>query len=155
MSRTQRAGLIAVAAVIAVGAFFLLRPAPQEPAQRAAQTAEPEPTTTEQAEAGSTSTTTTTPEARPRPRPRYRRIRVRDGQPVGGPKTIRVRRGDMVRMAVAANAPDELHVHGYDLYEQVGPGNDGRLRFPARLEGVFEAELHNSEALVAQIEVRP
>jgi hypothetical protein len=83
------------------------------------------------------------------------RVRVRGGAPVGGVERIRVESGDTVRFTVSADSADEVHVHGYDIERQVGPGKTARFRFPARLEGLFEVELHGSGAEIAELEVRP
>jgi hypothetical protein len=80
---------------------------------------------------------------------------VRDGQPVGGVKKIEVKSGDRVRFVVRADAPEEVHVHGYDIAEDVGPGQPARFDFVADLEGVFEAELENSSVQIIQLVVEP
>ena len=65
----------------------------------------------------------TEPEATPRPsrrraEPEVTRIAITGGVVEGGPKTIEVSRGDTVRIVVQADAPDEIHLHGYDIDPQ-------------------------------------
>ena len=79
---------------------------------------------------------------------------------VGGAKTIEVSKGDTVRIVVSADAPDELHVHGYDITRSAGPEQPARFRFKANAEGAFEIESHTAEdasldPLVARLVVAP
>ena len=159
MKPAQRILLLCIAGVVALGAFLVLRP-DDESAERAAAppttttatSTAPETTTTTEAE------TTTIPRAEARPRrrrPAPVRIRVRDGAPVGGVERVRAESGEIVRIAVSSDAPEELHLHGYDITRQVAPGEPATIRFRADLEGIFELELHGNGALVAQVEVRP
>jgi hypothetical protein len=73
------------------------------------------------------------------------RIRIAGGEVVGGPKTITVTKGDRVRIVVSADAPDDIHLHGYDIEKEVGPGEPARFDFKASLEGQFEMESHVAE----------
>jgi plastocyanin len=82
-------------------------------------------------------------------------IEVRGGEPVGGVRTIRVNSGDTVRFVVRADAPEEVHVHGYDISKDVGPGEDATFEFTANLEGIFEAELENSSVQIVKLVVEP
>jgi len=69
--------------------------------------------------------------------------------------TIIVQSGDTVRFVVEADAPEEVHVHGFDLAEEVGPGKPARFSFEAAFEGVFEVELENGGVEIARIEIEP
>ena len=82
-------------------------------------------------------------------------IEVRGGEPVGGVQTITVKSGDTVRFVVKADAPEEVHVHGYDIAKDVGPGEDANFEFTANLEGIFEAELENSSVQIIKLVVEP
>jgi len=97
---------------------------------------------------------TATAESAPPP-PETARIRVRGGAPVGGVQEVAVRSGDRVRLTISADAPDEVHLHGYDIERPVAPGQPARLRFTADAEGVFELELHGTHTQIATLEVRP
>jgi FtsP/CotA-like multicopper oxidase with cupredoxin domain len=127
MSRNQRMGLVALAVLVAVAAFLIARPEDDqtEPARRA-----------------------TTQESAPEPapeRPRVARIAIRGGVPQGGVRSIRVKTGEAVRIVVTSDAPDEIHLHGYDITRNAGPGKPARFAFNAKLEGVFEIESHEAE----------
>jgi FtsP/CotA-like multicopper oxidase with cupredoxin domain len=78
----------------------------------------------------------------------------------GGAKNIDVAKGDTVRIVVTADAPDEIHLHGYDITRNAAPGQPARFRFKANAEGSFEIESHVAEdagldALVARLVVSP
>ncbi len=106
------------------------------------------------------SPTATTP-ASPEPaRPDVQRIALRDFKPVGGVKEIKAAKGDTVRIAVAVDHADEIHLHGYDLTREAAPGKPARFKFRADFEGIFELESHEAEhagndALVAKLVVEP
>ena len=161
--------LVVAALAVAVIAFVIASPGSDDgDGEQAAQT------TTTQAETGGeteteveveTETETETEaetetEPQPPPEPPVTRVRIKGGQVVGGPKTVEVARGDAVRLVVAADAPDEIHVHGYDITKNAGPGAPARFVFRADLEGVFEVESHVAEdagrnPLVARLVVNP
>ena len=60
-----------------------------------------------------------------------------------------------VRFKVRSDAADEVHVHGYDVEEEVPAGGVASFSFPADIEGLFEVELHHSEAQIAELRVEP
>jgi hypothetical protein len=64
---------------------------------------------------------------------------------VGGPVEIRAKKGDTVVIVVSADAPDDIHLHGYDIEKKVAPGQPARFQFNANLEGEFELESHVAE----------
>jgi hypothetical protein len=80
---------------------------------------------------------------------------VRNGRPVGGVRKIQVRRGQRVRFAVTSDAGAEVHVHGYEIKRKVRPGGSTSFGFPARIEGVFEIELHPQHVQIGQLRVTP
>ena len=156
MSRNYRIALVVVAVLVAVLAFVVASPGgDDDDSEQAAQTT----TTT----GGSGDETTPTEEevipAVP-PDPAPTRIRIVGGEVVGGPKTITVEKGDRVRIVVAADAPDDIHLHGYDIEKEAGPGEPARFDFKASLEGQFEMESHvaedaGREPTVASVVVEP
>jgi len=144
MSRQQRFGLLALAVVVAVAAFVIARPGDDEdePADTSAATV---PAQTE----------TTAPAATQPAEPAATRIRVEGGQPAGGVEKITVKTGDTVRLTVTSDAPQEIHVHGYDIIDNAGPGSPARFRFDADIEGVFEVELEGPHTQIAELRVEP
>ena len=146
MSRSMRIALVALAAVVAAVAFVVAKPGDDDSKdETTAQTVE---------------RTSTQREPEPKPRPKVTRIELRQGSVVGGPKTIRATTGETVRIVVASDAADELHLHGYDLTRNAAPGKPARFVFRTKAEGLFEMESHTAEdagrePLVAKLEVRP
>lgn len=114
------------------------------------------PTTTDATAAETTATGTTTTETEPpAPAPVTIRVTVRDGRPVGGIARPTVGQGDHVVLLVRSNAPDRVHIHGYDLFADVGPGLPGRVAFRARIPGRFEIELEDRHIPIAELTVTP
>ncbi|MGH2713265.1 MAG: hypothetical protein ACRDM7_05155 [Thermoleophilaceae bacterium] len=149
MSTNQRIALVVAALAVAVLAFVIAQPGDdEEGGERAATTpAQTEPTEAEEPPP-------------PSPEPEVARIRIRGGSVVGGAQDIEVERGDTVRIVVASDAADEIHLHGYDITRNVAPGQPARFRFKANAEGAFEIESHVAEdagrdPLVARLVVAP
>jgi hypothetical protein len=145
MSRNQRIGLVVVALVVAVVAFALARPGDDDDDGGSEQAAQTTPAQTETGTANGTAETQTETEPPPPPKPEISRIRVRGGAAVGGVKRVQATKGDTVRIVVSSDAPDEIHLHGYDIYENAGPGQPVRFVFRADIEGIFEIESHVAE----------
>ncbi|MET0305620.1 MAG: hypothetical protein ABW196_05255 [Solirubrobacterales bacterium] len=82
-------------------------------------------------------------------------IVVRSGEPVGGVQELEYSAGDQIRFRVSSNQADEVHVHGYDVEEEIPAGGAATLSFPADIEGIFEVELHGSETQIAELRVNP
>jgi len=155
MSRNQRIGLIAAAVVVAVIAFVIASPGADDDADTASQTSattSSDPT----AETG----TATDAEASAPPKPKATRIDIRGAEVPGGPVEIHAKNGDTVVIIVSADAPDDIHLHGYDIEKPVEPGKPATFRFKANLEGEFEIESHVAEdagrdALLGTLIVEP
>lgn len=147
MSRGQRVGLIALAVAAAAVAFVVARPDDDDDR---AGTPAADRTTTERP--STVDAPTATSEARPE-----RRIRLRDHRPAGGgTRRIEVSKGDFVRLAVESDAPDEIHLHGYDITREARPGEPARFSFRAEIEGIFELESHEAgERVIARLVVEP
>ena len=158
MSRNQRIGLLVAAAVVAAVAVAVAVASggdDEDGAQAArTQTVVQEQTDTSRDEATVTETTSAPAE------PAVNRVEIRDGQVVGGPGDIRVTKGDQVTIVVSANAPDDVHLHGYDIEKSVAPGKPATFKFTADIEGIFEMESHQAEdegrdPLLAELTVEP
>ncbi|MEX2448934.1 MAG: hypothetical protein WD404_09370 [Solirubrobacterales bacterium] len=95
-------------------------------------------------------------ETAPRPtRPPLPTIAVRGGEPVGGVERLEFSAGERVRFVVESDLAEEVHIHGYDITEDVPAGGSARFDFPASLEGVYEVEMHGSGAEIAELRVSP
>ena len=80
------------------------------------------------------------------------------GNPVGGEKTLTYNKGDQVQFRVNLAKPEEaVHVHGYEI-EKSAEQSPVSFSFPARLDGVFEIEVHrldHTEGPIAELHVNP
>ena len=135
MSPKGRIGLLIGAVVVAVVAFIIARPGDDNGDSSSSSSS-----TTPTVQEGQT----TTDEAPP-PKPEVTRIQTKDGVLVGDPKTIRAEKNDIVQIVVSSNIPDEMHLHGYDIEKEAGPGKPARFKFKANVEGAFELESHAAE----------
>ena len=72
---------------------------------------------------------------------------------VKGRTRIKVNVGAPLRLVVTADVADEVHVHGYDLYADVAPGQPATIEFAATIPGVFEVELEGAGLELLSLEV--
>jgi hypothetical protein len=108
------------------------------------------------AASGTTKTATTTKhENEPKPKPEVTTIEVKGGEPVGGVQDLTYTAGDEARFDVEADVVEEVHVHGYDIIENVSPGKPASFEFPADIEGGFEVELEGAHVQIAELTVQP
>ena len=142
MSRAQRLAFLGIAVVIAVVAVILLADSSEDdsnpPASNAGATATP---TTDQPEETSTPTPTPTPEL----------------PLLGGSKIVKLdyKEGDTVRFRVTSDTPEEVHIHGYDIAEDLEPGKVTTVSFPASITGIFEIEYEGQGKQIAELRVDP
>jgi hypothetical protein len=137
----SRIALAVAAVAAAVGLFFVLRPDDEGEATGTTMTNE------------GTSGETTTLAAETMP---VRvGITVRDGSPVGGVERFEVKEGDRIVVVVRSDVADEVHVHGYDLMQDVEAGGSARIAFTADLPGTFEIELEERHSPLAEFRVEP
>ena len=80
-------------------------------------------------------------------------LTISGGEVTRGGGRVSVPLGDPVVIQVDADEADELHLHGYDLYLELVPGETAELRFDATIPGVFELEGHDSGVVVAELEI--
>jgi FtsP/CotA-like multicopper oxidase with cupredoxin domain len=158
MTRSTRLALVAAVVVIAVVAFVIARPSDDNDttADRSSAPATTTETTTEGDDGGRTETQ---PTAR-QPEPAITRIDIKGQKRQGPEKNITVQRGDRVRIVVTADAPNLIHLHGYDIEQEAAPGRPARFNFRANLEGEFELESHTFEdagldAALGRLRVEP
>ena len=160
MSRNQRIGLLVAAAMVAAVAIAVAvasggdEDGGGQATGTETQTVVQEQTATSGEDGAPTETTSAPAE------PTVNRIRIQDGQVVGGPGDIKVKKGDQVTIVVSADAPDDVHLHGYDIEKSVGPGQPATFEFTADIEGIFEMESHKAEdegrdPLLATLTVEP
>ena len=87
------------------------------------------------------------------PREQVHDVEIEDG--AMSPAEVSVGQGDQVTLRFTADAPVEVHLHGYDLEEEVEPGEEPELSFEAELTGQFEIEDHETEAAIGALLVEP
>lgn len=104
---------------------------------------------------GTSSEDTTTTSSAPAPEGTLIEVKVVGGRPEGGVQRGRATVGDTVTLRVTSGVADEVHVHGYDLSFDVGPGAPGEATFDATIPGVFEVELHDAGREILKLEVSP
>jgi hypothetical protein len=80
---------------------------------------------------------------------------VRDGEPVGGIQELEYGAGERIRFRVSSDAAEEIHVHGYDLSQNVAAGGTVEFDFPADLEGIYEAELEELGVQIVELRINP
>ncbi|MGC1166726.1 MAG: hypothetical protein WA862_11525 [Solirubrobacterales bacterium] len=80
---------------------------------------------------------------------------IRNGEPVGGIAELEYDAGDQIRFEVSSDVADEVHVHGYDLMQDVPAGGTVSFDFPAEIEGIFEVELEGRKEQIAELKVNP
>jgi ABC-type glycerol-3-phosphate transport system substrate-binding protein len=100
-------------------------------------------------------TVTAQPVTRPaEPKATVITIRIKDGKPGGGITRVTVEKPQRVELVVHSDVADEVHVHGYDLHQDVEAGGTARIGFPATIQGVFEAELENRKLQILELTVK-
>lgn len=153
-------GVIALAVVL----FLVLRP--DDDSENAASTAPTaETTTTVETTTESTTEVTTTSETTtetapttttpPEDRPQRVIVRFMNGEVVGGVVQAEIEQGKQVVVVVRADVEDEAHLHGYNLFTNVAPGQPGRITFRADKAGEFELELEDRGIPIAELIVSP
>lgn len=148
MERRQRIGLIVLAVAIAAIGIVVISAGGDDEEDRPSST-QAQQTTTEDP-------TGTVKAPRPKPKPEFQKVAIVNGGVRGGEQEIEVNKGDSAQIEVTSDAPDDIHVHGYDLSKPVAPGRPARFRFTADLEGIFEIEAHHiGNVTIATLVVEP
>jgi plastocyanin len=161
MSGNQRMGLLLAALAVAVVAVVVaVASGGDDEGGQAAQTTQTQSETGGDGAQTETEGQTEEPHETVPPEPKSTQIQIRGGQVVGGPADIKVTKGDKVRIVVSSDAPDDIHLHGYDIEKPVEPGKPARFDFTADVEGIFEMESHVAEdagrdPLVGKLTVEP
>jgi hypothetical protein len=69
-------------------------------------------------------------------------LRIEGGAVADELRALRVTQGDRVRLRWTADAPTVIHLHGYDIEQEVGPGRVTEMRLEAYATGRFPIEVH-------------
>jgi hypothetical protein len=141
-----RQGIVAVVAMVVAGGVF--GGCARQPTTSEASVTSPAPSSRTAADArGSSSPVAVKPSAR------TIMITVRGGVAGGETGRVTVPRGTPVSLAVASDAADEVHVHGYDRKAEIPAGGTATVSFTANIAGVFEVELEDSKLPLLQLRV--
>jgi copper(I)-binding protein len=82
-------------------------------------------------------------------------ITVKGGRPVGGIQRPKVNLGDDLLITVKSDVADEIHLHGYDLSQDVKAGGSIQLPVRATVPGRFEIELEQRGVQIGELTVEP
>ena len=95
------------------------------------------------------------PSAAEGPQERTFEVEIREGAMVPG--EVAVDEGDRVNLRIGSDGSTDLHIHGYDLSAEAGPGAPAELSFDATTTGRFEIEDHASHPhrVVGELLVQP
>lgn len=101
------------------------------------------------------STVPDAPAASPSPAPAARTLDVTfaGGKVTGVEGRVEVNKGEQLVLRVTSDIVEEIHVHGYDLYADLVPGQTAQLAFVADLPGAYEVELHDAGRPLFQLRV--
>ena len=130
--------ILGVASVVAAGLYLVLRPDDSN-----------EPSANPSTATGPTTTPTEPPPPPGPPPPARVRITIQNGLPEGGVRRVTVAKGRQVVLDVASDVSDHVHLHGYDIMRDVGPGQPARISFRATIVGTVEAELEDRGIQIA------
>jgi hypothetical protein len=70
-------------------------------------------------------------------------------------RSVTVKVGSKVRVAITTDVADEVHVHTYDLKEDVAAGCTSAIDFVANIPGTVEVELEDAGLEVLEIKATP
>ena len=148
MSRNQRLSFLAIAVAIAVVAVIAFTAGGNDEEDAGGASATATATATAQPEEPSSGGgETAEPTATPRPKPP-----LVTGE---GVKELEFTEGETVRFRVSSPEPEEVHVHGYDIVEDVEPGQPVTFSFKATITGIFEVEYEHAGRQIAELKVEP
>ena len=152
MGNAAKLGIAAAGIVAAVVLFLVLRQGGNDEAPPPAPAVETATETTAPAET-ETGGATTAP-APPPSEPEVVRARITIG-PDGpsGIMRIEAERNQRVVITIVSQVADHAHLHGYDLFVDVGGGRPARMTFVADIPGRFEMELEDRGQPIADLRV--
>ncbi len=93
------------------------------------------------------------PPATPPAAPRLIEVTLAGGEVSGVEGRVDVEKGEQLVLRITSDVEEEIHVHGYDLYADLVPGQTAQLAFAADLPGSYEVELHEAGRPLFQLRV--
>ena len=82
-------------------------------------------------------------------------VAVAINEVIMSPPQVTMYEGDQVKLQITSDRPIGLHLHGYDLTEEVEPGETADLSFEATDTGRFVIEDHSTGAQIGVLLVQP
>jgi len=77
----------------------------------------------------------------------------------GTPQVLKATQGDHVTIEWSTNKKAVVHIHPYDIEQELAPGTPSRTELTAKLSGRFPVEAHfaarSGRRIVAYLEVQP
>ena len=80
-------------------------------------------------------------------------VAVSDGKVTPAPHRVDVPLGSQVRLLVTSDVDDEVHVHGFDVEEELVAGRTTTIELSADQPGLYEVETHERDLQLLQLEV--
>ena len=80
-------------------------------------------------------------------------VQVSGGRVHGDTGRVPVAAGSHVTRVVNSDVADEVHVHGYDVEQELSPGQQAEIVLDATIPGVFEVELHEAGTTLLSLQV--
>ena len=80
-------------------------------------------------------------------------VQVSGGRVHGDTGRVPVAAGSHVTLVVTSDVADEVHVHGYDVEQELSPGQPAEIVLDATIPGVFEVELHEAGTTLLSLQV--
>ena len=148
MSATAKLA-VAGLTVVAAGVLFFVLQGDEDPPQPATVAQ-----TTSTTDSGGDGQKPEPDKPKPEP-PEVATIEIEGGQPVGGVEELSFSEGEAIRFVVESDVAGHVHLHGYDVIQDVAAGDSTEFDVPATITGVFEAELEDSAVPIAEITVEP
>jgi hypothetical protein len=145
MQSNRGRAIVGIAAIVVIVVAFIVISGGGDDSSESSSDASTTVTTT----TGGDKTVTTTEE------PAAATIEVKDGQPVGGVAELTYNKGDTMDIVVKSDTASEVHLHGYDVMQDVEAGGKTEFQVPADIEGKFEMELEETATQIAEITVNP
>ncbi len=69
-------------------------------------------------------------------------LTIANGRVPDNMRLIRVKQNDVVKLEWRTDKPLNVHLHGYDIEQELKPGTVTEMTFTARATGRFTVELH-------------
>lgn len=79
---------------------------------------------------------------------------VADGEVTTDSDRYEVEVGSIVAVVATADTTDQVHVHGFNFFLDLEPGQEGTVVFVADAPGLFEVELEEAGTLLFELQIR-